>query len=200
MRAIIVMTAVILGSTSATAQESEAIAWWATADFWRGTAPFFGAFLGFFGATFVNDWLHRRRDDRLDRKAARGVAIALRGQALAIAELYERTADILRTLADEWENDPPIDYEKGSEFDLLIKPEIPIHIYTENIGRLGILDDADIIADITQFFSIAKPSYASSYGEIGAVELHRFAMLNDVSCDRANHIAEKLRACADRLK
>lgn len=202
MPALIAVIVFIFWSTSANAQEPATVAWWAAADFWKIAAPFFGAFLGFFGATFVNDWLHRKRADRERRESAIGLAVALKGEALAAADAYKRTLEILERNKKAWAFGPPNGLTEESEITITVEPEITSRIYVSNITRIELLGDPELIANITQFYSAASKEY--NFKKVQGDDVYpacdSAARVAESGRVRAERIAEKLQGCADNIK
>lgn len=202
MRVLIVIVTTIIWSAPAIAQEAERAAWWADADLWKIAAPFFGAFMGFFGATFVNDWLHQRRESGARRQLAISLAVALKGEVLAAASSFERVRKHQLGQAEEWTKEPRDIYEDTDKVPINYRPAVAKMIYCANVERIGLLGDSELIADITQFYSVnpetaeRKKVHAAYFVEFCG----QAAALNAKYRDRANSIATKLQDCADKMR
>lgn len=201
MRAMILVTIALIWSTHADAHEPEEVAWWADADLWKIAAPFFGAFLGFFGATFVNDWLHQRRADRERKQSAIGLAVALKGEALAAADAYKRTFRALDPIMKAWAFGPPKGLTEESEITITVEPEITSRIYVSNITRIELLGNPELIANITQFYSAASKEYnfAKVHGHDVYPACQSAARKAELARVRAENIAAKLQDYADNI-
>lgn len=196
---LVAVIVIIIWPSFASGQETEAAAWWAAADFWKVAAPFFGAFLGFFGATFVNDWLHRRREREARRQMIVGVALALKGEVLAAAITYDRNRTHLESMFTNYSGEE-LAKKEDSKTIVRIIPKISNAIFVANIGRIDLLADSEIIADIAQFYSITESIEDRMDAENVAIVAKKAAGMNLISGDRARDIARKLQELADRTK
>lgn len=187
---------------SMAAQAAQKPAWWADADFWRIAAPFFGAFVGFFGATFVNDWLHRRRADRERRASAVGLAVALKGEALAAADAYMRTIKNLKPIMHAWAFGPPEGLTSESKIKITLVPEVTSRIFINNISRIELLGEPELIANITQFYSATSREYLIEevQGHQVYAACEHAMKVAELAQARAEKIAADLQDCADRTK
>lgn len=164
-----------------------------------------GGLLAILGGALYNAALTRDRDDRLRREDARSLAIALHGELLAIVDSFERhlkTFDIVERNYAQFQGKSPATLAEET-VDVEMVPDVSKSIFMANAGRLGLLRDVTVIADVAQFYA-SSAAQGSQSTTVRLILLAKACAAGReaarVAIPRATHIAGNLEALADDLR
>lgn len=101
-----------------------------------------------------------------------------------------------------WAFGPPVGQTEDSRIKITLAPEVTIQIYANNITRIELLGNPELIANITQFYSATSREYVIE--EVRGCDVYaaceNAARVAEGARARAERIAAELQVCADKIK